>query len=51
VDCFICKEPNPEGKRYCGNCGAALELFSEKLRQQILAVLGELMRPMLWSPA
>jgi hypothetical protein len=41
VECLICKEPNPEGKRYCGNCGAALDISSEKFRQQVLAVMGD----------
>lgn len=37
--CSFCDESNPEAGRYCGHCGAALDVASQKLREQILGII------------
>lgn len=49
IECSACKSSNPEGKKYCGDCGAFLEdalgpikdYLDINLRARILAVLKE----------
>jgi hypothetical protein len=49
IECAKCKAPNPEGKKYCGDCGAFLDpnvgpilaVIESNLRQQIQAALKE----------
>jgi hypothetical protein len=37
--CTICAEENPETNRYCGQCGGALDIESEKFRNQVTAIV------------
>jgi hypothetical protein len=39
MDCSVCAETNPEGNKFCGSCGAALDASGMKLRQQIATVI------------
>jgi Putative peptidoglycan binding domain len=39
MNCPICAESNPENNRYCGHCGATLDVTDQRLRQQVLAVI------------
>src|ERR1700677_1237540 len=39
--CSFCDESNPEANRYCGQCGAALDVASQKLRQQVVSIIGQ----------
>lgn len=39
MKCPVCAELNPEGNKFCGTCGAALDASGMKLRQQILEVI------------
>jgi hypothetical protein len=49
IECSTCKSSNPEGKKYCGDCGAFLdgaigpvkEYLDTNLRAQVIAVLKE----------
>jgi Tfp pilus assembly protein PilE len=41
MQCSICKSDNPDEKRYCGDCGAALDAQSERLRQQVSRAVNE----------
>jgi hypothetical protein len=49
VECARCKAPNPDGKRFCGDCGAPLEsavtaakgLVGTELRDQVNEIIRE----------
>jgi hypothetical protein len=39
--CTFCSESNPDTNRFCGKCGTALDAVSERLRQQIVTIIGQ----------
>ena len=49
MDCFLCKTANPEGQKYCGNCGAPLssdldplgESYEPIIQQHVTTALRE----------
>ncbi len=45
MECPKCKAPSPDGKKYCGECGAQLrktgDLSNADLRQEIQTILKE----------
>jgi hypothetical protein len=41
MDCPKCKTPNPDEKRYCGDCGAVLDVVDEDFRQRVHGMIRE----------
>ena len=37
MDCIICNTKNPEGTKYCGNCGACLDIKAGPLKDTLEA--------------
>ena len=35
MDCLKCKAENPDGKKYCGDCGAPLDLSFGPLKELV----------------
>jgi peptidoglycan hydrolase-like protein with peptidoglycan-binding domain len=44
MDCPKCKTANPEGKRFCGDCGSSLDAIDEEFRKNVQAVVREQLR-------
>lgn len=44
MDCPKCKTANPDGKRFCGDCGAGLDPIDEEFRRNVQAVIREQLR-------
>jgi murein L,D-transpeptidase YcbB/YkuD len=41
MKCPKCTAPNPDGKHFCGECGASLDSVSEEFRRNVLLVFRE----------
>ena len=41
MNCRKCNAPNPEGKRFCGDCGASLDAMDEDFRLRVQGLLRE----------
>ena len=44
MDCAKCKAANPDGKRFCGDCGSSLEPLDEEFRRKVQTILREQLR-------
>ena len=44
MDCPKCKATNPDGKRFCGDCGSSLDSIDEEFRRNVQAVIREQLR-------